>query len=113
MVYIVEVTNIRTYSHKTNKLQNVYTIGNGARNTSIKKWEINYFKIKIIPFIIVETMSFVMDKSKTRASVSKEFTLSYDVASGSEITPCNKICKPLVVYRFSGNVMTSITTLRT
>ena len=39
--------------------------------------------------------------------------LSYDVTSGSEITPCNKICKPLVVYRFSGNVMTSITTLRT
>ena len=39
-------------------------------------------------------------------------TLSYDVASGSEITPCNKICKPLVVYRFSGNVMTSITSLR-
>ena len=28
--------------------------------------------------------------------------LSYDVASGSEITPCNKIDKPLVVYRFSG-----------
>ena len=26
--------------------------------------------------------------------------LSYDVASGSEITPCNKIDKPLVVYRF-------------
>ena len=39
--------------------------------------------------------------------------LSYDVASGSEITPCNKICKPLVVYRFTGNVMTFITTLRT
>ena len=38
--------------------------------------------------------------------------LSYDVASGSEITPCNKMCKPLVVYRFTGNVMTSITTLR-
>ena len=41
------------------------------------------------------------------------FPLSYDVASGSELTLCNKICKPLVVYRFSGNVMTSITTLRT
>ena len=40
-----------------------------------------------------------------------KISLSYDVASGSEITPCNKICKPLVVYRFSGNVMTSITTL--
>ena len=39
--------------------------------------------------------------------------LSYDVASGSEITPCNKIDKPLVVYRFTGNVITSITTLRT
>ena len=39
--------------------------------------------------------------------------LSYDVESGSEITPCNKIDKPLVVYRFTGNVMTSITTLRT
>ena len=38
--------------------------------------------------------------------------LSYDVASGSEITPCNKIDKPLVVYRFKGKVMTSITTLR-
>ena len=39
--------------------------------------------------------------------------LSYDVASGSEIMPCNKIDKPLVVYRFSGNFMTSITALRT
>ena len=39
--------------------------------------------------------------------------LSYDVASGSEIKPCNKIDKPLVVYRFTGNVMTSIATLRT
>ena len=36
--------------------------------------------------------------------------LSYEVASGSEITPCNKIDK---VYRFTGNVMTSITMLRT
>ena len=26
--------------------------------------------------------------------------LSYDVASGSEIMPCNKTCKPLVVYHF-------------
>ena len=31
---------------------------------------------------------------------------------GCDITPCNKIDKPLVVYRFSGNVMTSIITLR-
>ena len=39
--------------------------------------------------------------------------LSYDVASGSEIKPCNKIDKPLAVYRFTGKVMTSIITLRT
>ena len=40
------------------------------------------------------------------------FYLSYDVAPGSEIMPCNKIDKPLVVIRFSGNVIMSITTLR-
>ena len=39
--------------------------------------------------------------------------LSYDVMSESEIMPCNKIDKPLVVYRFLGNVLTSITKLRT
>ena len=33
--------------------------------------------------------------------------LSYDIASGSEITSCNKIAKPLVVYTFTGNVMMS------
>ena len=51
---------------------------------------------------------------KHYGQLKKQFylSLSYDVASGSEITLCNKICKPLVVYRFSGNVMTSITTLR-
>ena len=37
---------------------------------------------------------------------------SHDVASENDITPCNKIDKPLVVYRFTGNVMTSIKTLR-
>ena len=39
--------------------------------------------------------------------------LSYDVTPGNEIMPCNKIDKPLVVYRLTGNVMTSITTLHT
>ena len=41
-----------------------------------------------------------------------ERSKSYDVASGGEITR-NKIDKPLVFYRFTGNVMTSIKTLRT
>ena len=39
-------------------------------------------------------------------------SLSHDVVSGTDITLCNKIDKPLVVYRFLGNVMTSIITLR-
>ena len=43
----------------------------------------------------------------------KYVLLSYDITSGSEIKPCNKNDKPLVVYRFTGNVITSITTLRT
>ena len=50
--YVVEVINIRTHSSKTNKLRNINTIGRGARNIYIKKWEIYYFKIKIIQFII-------------------------------------------------------------
>ena len=31
---------------------------------------------------------------------SKNLYLSHDVASGNDITPCNKINKPLVVYKF-------------
>ena len=37
--------------------------------------------------------------------------LSHDNAFGSDIMPYNKIDKPLVVYSFSGNIMTSIITL--
>ena len=33
--------------------------------------------------------------------VEVEEIFSYDVASASEITPCIKIDKPVVVYRFS------------
>ena len=61
-------------------------------------------------------MNAILDVVKIFMKIGKrvrELQLSYDVASGSEITPYNKICKPLVVYQFSGNVMTSITTLRT
>ena len=39
--------------------------------------------------------------------------LSYGVACGAEIMPRNKIDKPQVVYRFSGNIMMSTITLRT
>ena len=35
-----------------NKLRNIYTIWREARNISTKEWEIYYFKIKTILFII-------------------------------------------------------------
>ena len=41
------------------------------------------------------------------------YFIYHDIVSGGEITPCNKIDKPLVVYRFSGKIMTSITMLHT
>ena len=50
--FFVEVTIIRTYYRKMNKLRNIYTIERGARKIFITKWEINYFKIKIIPVIV-------------------------------------------------------------
>ena len=40
-----------------------------------------------------------------------KYSLPYDVGSMSEIMLFNKIDKPLVLYIFSGNVMTYITTL--
>ena len=39
------------------------------------------------------------------------YILSHDVASESDITPCIKIDKPLVVYPFTGNEMKFIITL--
>ena len=57
-------------------------------------------------------MSLVSEAMLVNSAFAGYSDLSYDVASGSVITPCNKIDKPLVVYRFTGNVMTSITTLR-
>ena len=56
-----------------------------------------------MPYCILHMMALINDYTD----------LSHDAAFWSEITPCNKIDKPLVVYRFSGNLMTSITTLRT
>ena len=61
------------------------------------------YNLNIEPCSLAKSLLFVEYKSD----------LSYDVMSWSEITPCNKIDKPLKVYRFTGNVMTSITMLRT
>ena len=58
-------------------------------------------------------MNIIKNESAFPVTYKKNVFLSYDVASESEITPCIKIDKPLVVYRFTGNVMTSITTVCT
>ena len=42
----------------------------------------------------------------TFATGSLDSILSYDVAFGSEIKPCNKIDKPLVVFRFQETLHT-------
>ena len=55
-------------------------------------------------------MEIPESKDTTVVETHPTYILSHDVASGSDITLCNKICKQLVVYRFTGNVMTSITT---
>ena len=66
----------------------------------------------IFSFVMHYVVSFLVLQSpllRKRELVAFNIILSHDVESGSEITPCNKIDKPLVVYRFTGNVMTSIT----
>ena len=55
--------------------------------------------IKLSSLIIFER--YKLDSNTLKIT----FILSYDVAFGSEVTLCIKIYKPLVVYRFSGNVM--------
>ena len=58
-------------------------------------------------------MTFNLELSSAKDAKHKYSVLSYDVASESDITPCIKIDKPLVVYRFTGDFVTSITTLGT
>ena len=54
IVFIGEVTNIRTYSRKTNKLGNIHAIGRGAwvRVISTMKWEIKYNTILIVSCVV-------------------------------------------------------------
>ena len=49
---------------------------------------------------------FLLDKGAKvgvydKVSVVSNFNLSHNVTFGSDITPCNKIDKPLEVYRYS------------
>ena len=68
-------------------------------------------------FITLYVMDQVMSKlCYKEAILQRNYIipfLSHDFESLIEIMPCNKIDKPLVVYRFLGSVMTSISTLCT
>ena len=48
----VEVAYARRFSSETNKLRYVHSIGGTSRDNAIEEREINYIKIKIVPFII-------------------------------------------------------------
>ena len=61
---------------------------------------------------VYKALVWAMVRRRRSSTFSKE-CLSYDVVSGSEITPCNAIDKPIVVYKFLGHVLASTTTLRT
>ena len=59
-VTIIEVSNMRRCSGKTNKLRYIYTIRGALRDIPIKEWEINNIKIKIIPFIIYFCRNYII-----------------------------------------------------
>ena len=66
----------------------------------------------VCAFVVCNQVKVSLEEAKIIHAIRKAY-LSYEVGSRSDIKPCNKIDKPLVVYRFSGNIMTSITTLHT
>ena len=78
-VTTVEVTYARRCSNKTNKLRYVHAIGGTSRDIAFEEWEINYIKIKIVPFIINFSWNVPLDidkfKSKNGAPVSEELAL--------------------------------------
>ena len=71
-----------------------------------------------MPFLVIFDLRLAIVKSlfclphllceySLPASVTEfhaRLSIAHDVVSGSEKTPCNKIDKPLVVYRFLGNI---------
>ena len=90
---LLKSLTLEHYSRKMNKLRNICTIGRRARNITIKKWEINYFKIKTIPFKIIlfiikldDTMPFVMDKSKSKKGLQYQRNLHKLKFSGIYLT---------------------------
>ena len=70
-----EVTYVRRCSSETNKLRYVHSIRDKPRDITIEEQEINYIKIKIVPFISNCTIDIDKFKSKIGASVLEELAL--------------------------------------
>ena len=90
-------------------IQSVHT------NTSalVQSKQLHFVQKKVLPCLywyLIYCKNVVLICTPLSNNIAK-YILSHDVAPGSDITPCNIIDKPLVVYRFSGNVVTSIITL--
>ena len=51
--------------------------------------------------LLVNLVNVHASKAFWKSGSFQCFVMSHDVASGAYITPCNKIDKSLVVYRFS------------
>ena len=56
--------------------------------------------LKMFVYVCISSYGDANPFMQSRKDLCK-ISLSLDVAPGSDITPCNKIDKPLVVYRFS------------
>ena len=73
---MVEVTNIRTYSRKMNKLWNIHTMGTGQATSPSRKGEVTVSKLKCLKSSISNvTMPFVMDKSKSKTGLQYQINL--------------------------------------
>ena len=53
------------------------------------------------PPLGVDLVPLACEDAYPDISFKVDFFLSHDIASGSDITPCNVIDKPLVVHRFN------------
>ena len=93
----VEVRNMTADSSKPNKLRNVYTIGSTARNVTIQKRKIYYFKIIVTATIINFRSATERCKSKKGDSVSVMLALFNYSSCGLDEILNNSTIMPIVV----------------
>ena len=63
----LKFSNMARRSSKTNELRDIDSIGCLARNITILTWEFDYFKIKIITFIINLGGKYIISNGQKQA----------------------------------------------